>query len=48
MAASIPLANCVATGTRVAALAVAILTPMVGGGGGPLLDDAARKRGACV
>ena len=48
MASSTPLANCVATGTRDAALAVAIVTPMVGGGGGPLLDDAAWERGACV
>ncbi len=48
MASSMPLANCVATGIRDAALAVAILTPVVGGGGGPLLDDAAWKRGACA
>ena len=46
MEASIPAANCVATGTCDAALAVAILAPMDGGGGGPLLDDAAWKRGA--
>ena len=41
MAASIPLANCVATGTCVAALAASTFGPMDGAGPLPLLADAA-------
>ena len=46
MESSIPSPNCVGTGTFEAPLAAATFGPMDGGGGGPLLDDAAWNRGA--
>ena len=48
MAASIPSSNSTGIETFEAPLAAATLGPMDGGGGGPLLDDAAWKRGACA
>ena len=46
MAASIPSSNSTGIDTFEAPLAAATLGPMDGGGGGPLLDDAAWNKGA--